>query len=820
MLVSWKWLNELVEMRKTPEELAELLTMSGIEVEGIEYPEIELKNLKVGLIEEIKPHPDADKLAICRLNIGGGEKVTIVTGARNVCEGQMVPVALPGAVLAGGKKIESAVLRGIQSDGMLCSAEELGIDVDKIPAAQKDGIYILPDNVSIGADVVQLLDLDDVVLELGLTPNRADCLGMWNVAREVAALTGGKLRLPDVETSKDGGACANMTRIEIKNGDLCDRYVGRIIKDVEIAPSPLWMQQRLMAAGIRPINNVVDVTNYVMMETGQPLHSFDYDRLEENRIVVRRAEEGEKIVSLDGQLRTLTPEMLVIADAEKPVAIAGVMGGLETEVTEQTKTILLESASFNGPSIRRTSHALGLRSEASLRFEKSVDIQQVRLVADRAVQLLCQLGAGIAVEGCVDCHPDRAQQSVQAGKTITLRIKRVNQVLGTKIKPIDMEVILKSLQITFIEKNREGWEVLPPSYRRDLEREVDLIEEIARIYSYEQIPTTLPEGATTQGARTPEQKMRYRVRKKLVAQGLMEVVNYSFISRNQIESLGFPEGHPYGDLVIVKNPLSEEQGVMRTTLLPGLLQTVKKNINKRNKNLKFFELGKVFFAGGFPEQRDLPLEEWSLGAVVTGKREKSWAYGPEEYDFYYLKGVVENLLLGLGYSAEEILFTVAHDWPGLHPGRTALIQVKGQEVGVLGEVHPLVLEKFGIEQRVTAFSLEVEKLWAEQEVSPKVLVVPVTKFPAVSRDLAILVPEDITAAAVAELIREQGNEWLKEVQLFDLYRGHQIRENCKSLAFSLTWQAPDKTLTDEEVNTFHQKIETALAERFGADLRR
>ena len=815
MLVSWKWLNELVALQKTPEELAELMTMSGVAVEGITYPEIELENLKVGLIEKITDHPQADKLVICQLDIGGGEKRVIVTGARNVREGQKVPVALPGAVLTGGKKIESAELRGVLSEGMLCSANELGLDVDKIPAEQKDGIYLFPAEVAIGADVVQVLKLDDLILELELTPNRADCLGMWNVAREVAALTEGEIHLPEINSSEEGGACADLTKVEIVNQELCSRYVARIIKDLKIAPSPLWLQQRLIAAGVRPINNVVDVTNYVMMEMGQPLHAFDYDLLKENRIVVRRAEEGEELVTLDGQLRKLNPEMLVIADAVKPVAIAGVMGGLETEVTEQTKTILLEAAAFNGPSIRRTSHALGLRSEASLRFEKTVEVEQVRLAADRAVQLLTQIGAGVAVEGCVDCYPLRQQER----QAIRLRIKRVNQILGTTISASTMEMILKALQITFLEKSRDSWLLLPPSYRRDLESEIDLIEEIARLYDYERIPTTLPEGVTTQGMRTPEQKLRYQLRKRMVAQGLVEVINYSFINRAQLDFLGIPDGASLKDTVVIKNPLSEEQGVMRTSLLPGLLDTVKRNINKHNKNLKFFELGKVYFAEGFPEQSKLPVEKWTLGVVATGKREKSWAYGAEEYDFFYLKGVVENLLTGLGYTEDEYTFAAVCDLPGLHPRRTASIRIKGKEIGVLGEVHPLVLEKYGIEQRVTMVNLEVEKL-ATEKITQKGLVVPITKFPAVARDLAIIVPEEVTTADVAALIKEQGNEWLKEVRLFDLYRGQQIKENSKSLAFSLTWQAPDKTLTDEEVNILHQKIEVALQEKFGAGLRR
>jgi phenylalanyl-tRNA synthetase beta chain len=816
MLVSWKWLNELVEIEQTPEEIANLLTMSGIEVEGIISSEIDLHTqfLKVGLIEEVTKHPQADKLVICKLDVGDGQSRIIVTGASNVQAGQKVPVALPGAVLVGGKMIKPAVLRGVASDGMLCSADELGIEVDKIPPEQRTGIYILPDDVAIGADVVKVLNLDDVVLELGLTPNRADCLGMVNVAREIAALTGGKLHLPQVEDSVEGGECAKLTRVDIEAKDLCQRYVARLIKDIKITPSPLWLQQRLMAVGVRPINNVVDVTNYIMMETGQPLHAFDYDCLKGKRIVVRRANEGEEIVTLDGQLRKLNPEMLVIADEERAVGIAGVMGGLDTEVTASTKTILLESAYFHGPSIRRTSYVLGLRSEASMRFEKAVDLEQARFVADRTVQLLVEIGAGTPVDGCVDCYPVREEK-----QPIKLRIKRVNQILGTDISPETMEEILKSLRIKIVEKNEEGWLLLPPTYRRDIELEVDFIEEIARLYDYEKIPTTLPEGTTTQGMRTAEQKLCKKIRKTMVAQGLMEVITYSFINPQQLDDLGLPDGHPLRETIAIQNPLSEEQSVMRTTLLPGLLAIVQKNINKQNKNLKLFEMGKVFYVNGFPTEKRLPTEKLFLAAVSTGEKEKSWAYQAEKYDFYYLKGVVENLLEVIGYTLNEVSFENADNLPGLHPGRSAIIKVKGKEIGVLGEVHPLTLEKLGIDQKVAMFNINVESLPIENR-GHKMLVVPVTKYPAVRRDLAIVVPEEVNTGAVEALIRKKAGSRLKELRLFDLYRGEQIQEGYKSLAFSLTWQAPDKTLTDDEVKELHQKIDQALQKEFGADLRR
>jgi len=816
MLVSWKWLNELVEIDKTPEDIGDLLTMSGIEVEGIMSSEIDSNTqyLKVGLIEEVTKHPQADKLVICKLDVGDGESRIIVTGASNVQAGHKVPVALPGAVLVGGKRIKPAVLRGVPSDGMLCSADELGIDVDKISPEQRTGIYIFPDDVEIGADVVNVLNLDDIVLELSLTPNRADCLGMLNVAREIAALTGGKLQFPKVDDSAEGGECAKQTRVDIEAKDLCKRYVARLIKDIKIVPSPLWLQQRLMAVGVRPINNVVDVTNYIMMETGQPLHAFDYDCIKGKRIVVRRAQEAEEIVTLDGQLRKLNPEMLIIADAERAVAIAGVMGGLDSEVTAATKTILLESACFHGTSIRRTSYALGLRSEASMRFEKAVDLEQARFVADRTVQLLAEIGAGTPVDGCVDCYPVREEK-----QPIELRVKRVNQILGTEISPETMEDILKSLQIKIVEKKKEGWLLLPPTYRRDIELEVDFIEEIARLYDYEKIPTTLPEGVTTQGMRTAEQKSRIKLRKTMAAQGLMEVITYSFINPQQLDYLGLPDGHHLRETITIANPLSEEQGVMRTTLLPGLLTIVQRNINKQNKNLKLFEMGKVFYVDGYPTEKKLPTEKLMLAAVSTGEKEKSWAYQAEKYDFYFLKGVVENLLEVIGYDLKEVSFEIAENLPMLHPSRSAVIKLKGREIGVLGEVHPLTLEKLGIDQKVSMLNLDIESLSCEN-VMHKTLVVPVTKYPAVRRDLAIVVREEVNTGAVQALIRKKAGSWLKELRLFDLYRGEQIQEGYKSLAFSLTWQASDKTLTDDEVNSLHQKIDQALQKEFGADLRR
>lgn len=810
MRVSWKWLNELIKINMKPEDLGTLMTMSGVAVEGIEYLDKGVKGVKVGLIKEVKKHPEADKLLICVIDAGNGKLWNIVSGATNLKEGLKVPVALPGAVLPGGKSIDTTTFRGVLSEGMLCSGEELGLDVDKLPAEQKDGIYILTPEVQVGADIVEVLGLDDIILELELTPNRSDCLSMINVAYEVAALIGGEVNLPKINRSQAGDACREAVSIEIENTDLCKRYVARLIKDVKIENSPIWLQHRLLAAGIRPINNIVDITNYVMLETGQPLHAFDYNALQQNKIIVRRAKEDEVLSTLDGQTRELNPEMLVIADAKNPVGLAGVMGGLESEVTSATKNILLESAHFNGANIRRTAQALGMRSEASLRFEKNIDIKRTPVAADRAVELIKELGAGTPVLGHVDCYPVQDEK-----QPILLRLKRVNQILGTDVDRETVEKILKSLRIKIVEDKNDYWLVIAPSYRGDLENEIDLIEEIARLYGYDRIPTTLPYGPTTQGARTWEQNVSHKTWDLMANLGLMEVITYSFINPRHLDLLRLSENDVLRDTVSIKNPLSEEQGIMRTTILPGLLETIMKNLNKRNRNIKVYEMGKVYFSNGFP-QKELPLEKMVLGAAVTGTKEKSWAYGEEVYDFYYLKGVVEALVKGLGIS--NFRFVREKDITWLHPGRGVKIYLGNNELGFLGEIHPLVLENYGIDQRVAAFSLDIEVL--VNEASEKIMYRQLPRYPSVSRDLAVVVPDLIDAGEVESLIRETGGQMLKHIRLFDLYKGKQITEGHKSLAYSLTWQSDERTLTDEEIRPLHLAIEEVLNDKFGAGLRR
>lgn len=806
MRVSWKWLNELVEIKMSPEELADKITMSGVEVGNIEYLKKEIRGVVVGLIKEIMPHPQADKLCICRVDIGEN-MLEIVTGATNVEPGQKVPVAVCGALLAGGKRIEETILRGIVSEGMLCSPGEMGIEDNEVLPEQEDGIYILPQEVEVGCDIAVALGWDDIVLELELTPNRADCLGMNNVAREVAALTGGALKLATVAESKEGGECAKLATVDILDTELCSRYVARIVKNIKPAPSPLWLQQRLTASGIRPINNIVDVTNYVMMETGQPLHAFDYDTLKGNRIIVRRAVEGEDLVTLDGQKRVMTAEMLVIADAERAVGLAGVMGGLDTEITDKTVNILLEAAAFKGSNIRRTSHALGLRSEASLRFEKGIEVEQLSSVADRAVELLVELGAGEAVEGNVDCYP-----VVQERKPIELRLARINGLLGTEIAEGKVEEILSALRITTLNKEDGKWQVIPPSYRRDLVAEVDLIEEVARLYGYDKIPTTLPCGETTQGSKSKEQLVRRDISRIMLSAGMYDIINYSFINPRNFDMMRLSEGHHLRKAVLLKNPLSEEQKAMRTTLLPGLLDTVRKNLHKQNRNLRFSEIGKVYLPG----TDSLPEEKWVLGAAVTGKREKTWLESEKGYDFYYLKGILENLFAGLGITGQVYRPVKELSW--LHPNRGALVMLNGREVGYIGEVHPEVMDNYSLEQRTIVMEIEIGLL--VEEAAKSMRYQPIAKYPAVVRDLALLVPETAEAAEVARIITEAGGELLHSVGLFDLYQGKQVQEGYKSLAFSLTWQAEDKTLTDEEVNVLHDNILLALSKDFGASIRK
>jgi phenylalanyl-tRNA synthetase beta chain len=842
MRVSFKWLKELVDLDMSPEALAEAMTRAGIPVESVEYLNKGLEGVVVGELIRVERHPNADKLSIVQADVGGERPLTIVTAAPGVFAGQKAPVALVGAKLpsAAHPSIALTDFRGISSEGMLCSAEELGLDLDKVPPREKEGIYPLPQDAVPGEDIVQTLGLDDVVLDLELTPNRSDCMGMWNVAREAAAVTGGRLHLPEAPESAVKGEIQDQAWIRVEAPDLCSRFSARLVADARTGPSPAWLKQRLMAMGVRSINNIVDVSNLVMLETNQPLHFYDYDTLAGRGIVVRRGLEGEQFVTLDGQLRNLTGDMLVIADGEKAVGMAGVMGGLNTEITDQTTKILIEAACFHPTSIRRTSQALGLRSEAAQRFEKGIDVTQTKLAADRAAQLLTDIGAGRALTGALD-----VREALEAPPQIRLRLDKINHDLGTNLTGELVRGFMDALRMTVSEASGEDggeaegigtagksenrgeaappgglpdkteWLVQPPSWRRDIALEADLIEEVARLYGYDRIETTLPTGSGRQSghvARTPSQKLRRDVAHFMAGQGFLEIVPYSFIHPNHLDRLKVPADHPWRDAVVIMNPQSEDQGVMRTTMLPSLLECAAGNLNRQNRNLRLFEIGKVYRKASAPKGH--PAEIWSLGAVCTGGRLKSWLKNEPEYDFYYLKGVLEALFQKL--SVDGARFEPDQNIPGLHPGRCARIESEGRALGFLGEIHPQTAGDYGLDQRAVVFYLDMEALLdAAKDKAYR----PVPRYPALTRDLAVTVPAEIPGREIMDAIAQWGGDTLQEVRLFDVYQGEQIAVGNKSMAFSLTWRSPDKTLTDQEVNALQTRIESGLGDLFKGRIR-
>ncbi len=643
---------------------------------------------------------------------------------------------------------------------------------------------------------------DDFILDLDLTPNRGDCLGMINLAREVAALTGSSLRLPDIVIKENRENINQYIKVEIEDPDLCHRYAARLVKNVKIQESPLWLQKALIHSGIRPINNVVDITNYVMLECNQPLHAFDYNLLG-NTILVRRARAGEKFTTLDEIERQLDQDMLVITDGSKPVALAGIMGGLDSEIHDATENVLLESAWFLGPNIRRTSRKIGLRSESSIRFEKGTDINGVIYAVNRAAMLIQELGGGEVVKGVYDEYPNPRKEL-----QVTLRPERVNYLLGTDLTSSQMRSYLEQLQFPI--KERKGNFIVDiPSYRPDIEIEVDLIEEVARLHGYDKIEPGLPGGETTPGGLTPFQKFRDEI-KNIMSPYLNEVINYSFINEECFQRLLLPQGSNLRNVVRIANPLSEEQAVMRTLLLPGLLHNISTNLARKNENLGFYEMGAVFY----PSAKGLPVEKTKLGAIVCGHSDINWTQHRVEMDFFYLKGIVENLLWRLGL--EDCEFVVAKD-PSYHPGRSAILKYYGDELGIIGELHPVVLQNYDIKQRCTAFELDVEKLFAHRR--RRLTVDKIARYPAVERDIAVVLAHEISAAAVIKAIKDAEKELLKDVVVFDLYSGEQVAAGYKSMAFRLTFQSMERTLTDNDINSCVNRIMERLQTDFKAELR-
>ncbi len=810
MRVGYKWLKELVDVNLEPQVLADKMTMAGIAVETVENLAQGLDRVVVGEITAMEKHPNADKLWICQVNTGS-EPRQIVTGAQNLKTGDKVPVALDGANLPNGVSIKPAKLRGVSSNGMLCSISELNLDPADWPEESREGILILQPDAPVGQDFAVYLGIDDYVLELELYPNRADCLGMINVAREVAAITGAQLKLPPWADGAEPELPAGekQVKVSIEDPELCRRYTGMLIEDVRIGDSPAWMKQRLAAAGMRSINNLVDITNYVMLEMGQPLHAFDFDTLGGGEIIVRRANAGEKLVTLDKAERSLDESMLVIADSQVPVGLAGVMGGLDSEVIDKTRTIMLEAAHFAGANIRRTSRSLGLRSEASLRFEKGVNAANLLAVQGRVAELVLQLGAGRPVGPVVDSYPVQVPPV-----SISLNTARVNEVLGLNLEDAQIESILAPLgfKLEWTEKGRLQVHVLP--YRADLNLEVDLIEEVARLHGFDKIGTTLPSGNTTLGKRSEEQKLKLRARHLLANCGFSEVINFSFTGPRALDRLGLPPEHPWRQEIKLMNPLRDELSLMRTSLIPGLLETAARNVSRRNVDLALFELGYVFFPAD-KEMKSLPEEAYKLAGLAMGVIPKAWNHPQTEMDFYFVKGALENLFGELG--ADNCSFAAAEDIPFMHPGRTAAVMVRGKKAGFVGEIHPDVQESYELPGKAYIFELDGSQLF--EASGARAEFAPIPRFPAVTRDMALLVDAEIPVEKVYRSIRRAGGNLLREVRLFDIYQGAQVPAGKKSVAFSLVYQSGEKTLTDEEISALHNKIKKTLDQEFGAELR-
>lgn len=804
MKVSIKWLKDYVDIDLTPLRLAEMLTMAGLEVESIAEIGAGFTGVVTAKIVSVSPHPQADKLRICMVDRGDAI-VQVVCGAPNVAEGQVSALATVGAEIPGGYQIKSSRIRGEVSDGMLCSERELGLSEDH------SGIMILPEDTPIGQDLGQVLDLEDTVLELGVTPNRGDCLSIVGVAREVAAITGKTLRLPLPVVPEGGEAIEDVTSVTILAPDYCPRYSARIIKGVTIAPSPLWIRQRLEAVGLRAINNMVDVTNFVMMELGQPLHAFDYRFLEEGRIVVRKATANERFTSLDEKERILNEGTLLICDGVKPVAIAGIMGGLNSEIKSDTREILLESAYFHPPAIRRAARSLGMSTDASFRFERGIDPEGVIWALNRAAALMVKLGGGYACRGYIDNYA----RPLPPPPRIRLRHERVTDILGMEITEEKVTGILQSLNMdVFPADTPRVWYVTPPTYRTDIEREIDLIEEVARIYGYDLIPVTMPRFTRAPQGKSEEEKLVEGIYPVLLGSGLTEVITYSFVSSRFPSFLGVMAQREGQQVVRLKNPLTEDLSVLRTTIVYSLLEVLGTNMRLGATDLRVFECGRVFFAR---EAGRLPEERPRIGCLLWGARvSDSWHYPHEEVDFYDLRGVVENICDAL--KIREPVFRSDKCPTFLHPGRCARIYSNDSEWGFLGEVHPEVMAKMDLKGRALVCELDFPVLLA-QWPKGRVIARELPRYPGSVRDVAFVVERHVHAGRLLEVVRMAREELLEKVSIFDVYEGKNLPAGTKSIGLRFLYRSPKRTLTDEEVSDAHERLVAAIMRETRAAMR-
>ena len=805
MKISLNWLKLYVPIQMEVSCLADALTMKGLEVEGIYDRYDYLKSVVVGRVIHISPHPDSSKLQCCIVD-SGKEKIPVVCGAPNVRLGCLSALALPGTQFPNGSVIEACSIRGAASEGMLCSEVELGLGQDA------GGIMLLTDTALVpGISLASALNLSDTILEIGITPNRADCLSFIGIAREVAAIQQTALSCPETEIAEGGGDINRMTSVQILAPEYCNRYAARILTDVTVCPSPHWLQDRLTSVGIRPVNNVVDITNFVMLETGQPLHAFDFDHLAEHRIVVRTAVAGEQFTTLDHKERTLTADTLMICDGEKPVAIAGVMGGFNSEIDLSTRTVLIESACFNPSSIRKTSKFFGLSTDASHRFERGVDPEGTVLALNRAAALMCDICGGTCIGGYIDERPVIAERP-----PLALSVSSTNNLLGTRIGPEDMDRMLRSIGFVVEPFDQDNRRVFSPSFRVDISRPVDLVEEIARLSGYEHIPVTFPvisEKSSHQALRT--QRQRELMLKWMTGFGFSEIITYSFVHPQTSQYLRLKTGDPGTSPVRILNPLTEDQGVMRTSLVPGLLDTLHRNITQQSRNLKLFEMGRIFISNG---QDNLPNEIEMLAGAWTGSRldRPSWYAKDTACDYYDLKGAVESLLAALHIKHSVFSRHSTLSSPYLKPGYASSILWGHLVLGSIGQVHPETLDNYSIKQPVFIFEIDVEKLFSATEEIYQTFEIP--RFPSVMRDLTLIIPQVTESTSLIQHIQQLNIPLVEQIFLFDVFEGGHLPPHKKSVSFRLIYRSADETLEDEAVNVLHKNISDRLLQEFGATL--
>lgn len=787
MNVPMQWLKDYAPIDCDIITYTDGMTMSGSKVEGYEELGKEISLVVVGHILKIEKHPDADKLVVTQVDVGEEAPIQIVTGADNISEGDYVPIALVGSHLPGDLKIKKGKLRGVESNGMMCSVEELGLSVEDYPEAPEHGIYIFDKPYELGMDVKTIFGLDDIVVEYEITSNRPDCFSIVGIAREAAATFDVPFNYPEIKVEEVAGNAADHIDIRIDADDLCARFAGRIVKNVKVGPSPSWMKKKLISCGVNPINNIVDITNYVMLELGQPMHAYDLTKLEDHKIIVRRATDGEKTMTLDGEERELDASMLVIADAKRPVGIAGIMGGESTKVTEETTTLLLEAANFEGTNIRLSSKKLGLRSDASAKFEKYLDPNNVEDAMNRACQLINMLGAGEVVTGMVDVYPHKRE-----AKQVAYNPESINRLLGTDI---DEDTMIKIFEKVDLVVDREAGMVTVPTFRPDVEREADLAEEVARFYGYDNIPVTLATGTPTVGKKSYKQKIEDITRNVMESCGISEAMTYSFESPKVFDKLKLEENSPLRHGVKIMNPLGEDFSMMRTTTMNGMLTALSTNFNRRNETAHLYELSYIYLPVD-EAINELPDERLQLTIGMYGN-----------VDFYDMKGVVETLIERVGI-ANGISFDPEAGVPYLHPGRKAKIMLNTKELGLIGEVHPDVADNYDMDTRVYVAVIDMPTLVKKSTLDREFEAL--AKYPAVNRDIALIAKTDVLVGQIEGIIKQRGGKILENIKLFDVYTGGQIEDGHRSLAFSLTFRAADRTLKEKEIAKTMKKILNGL----------